>query len=154
MGSVPSTRWVLKQAADTSALSLVHAACVRHGGFVSGAQRFDSRAFGLSPAEAGAMDPQQRLLLERGYEALHGAGLSRRELLGSTIAVSVGQWESEFASVIVRTALGRSVYASTGSPASRIGLRLSGLAVPEAIARLQRQEGRGECGHGGTVALL
>ena len=78
------------------------------------AELFQHGAFGISAAEASAMDPQQRLLLERGYEALHGAGLGRRELLGSTIAVNVGQWESEFASVVVRTAAGRSVYASTG----------------------------------------
>ena len=36
------------------------------------------------------MDPQQRLLLELGYEALHGAGRRRTELMGSGEAVFVG----------------------------------------------------------------
>ena len=43
---------------------------MKHGGFVSRAERFDSRLFGISvPVEVGALDPQQRLL-EGGLEAL------------------------------------------------------------------------------------
>ena len=43
---------------------------MKHGGFVSRAERFDSRLFGSSvPVEVGALDPQQRLL-EGGVEAL------------------------------------------------------------------------------------
>ena len=60
------------------------------------------------------MDPQQRQLLERGYSALHGAGMVKSTLLGSGAAVNVGQWASEFGSVLLRTPAGRSVYASTG----------------------------------------
>jgi hypothetical protein len=44
-------------------------AATRHGGFVSGAQRFDHRMFSAPPAKGRSMDPQQRLLLESGYEA-------------------------------------------------------------------------------------
>ena len=48
VGGVPSTRWVLETAVDVSTLSSAQAACVRHGGFVVGAQRFDGRVFGIS----------------------------------------------------------------------------------------------------------
>ena len=60
------------------------------------------------------MDPQQRQLLERGYVALRTSGASKASLLGSVIGVSVGQWASEFGSVLARTPAGSSVYASTG----------------------------------------
>eukprot|EP00966_Prymnesium_polylepis_P111172 2571675-Prymnesium_polylepis.1 len=60
------------------------------------------------------MDPQQRQLLERGYVALHAAGMSRAALMGAVVAVNVGQWASEFGSVLQRTPAGRSVYAATG----------------------------------------
>ena len=60
------------------------------------------------------MDPQQRQLLERGYEALHAAGMTKGSLSGAGVGVNVGQWASEFGSVLLRTPAGRSVYASTG----------------------------------------
>ena len=48
------------------------------------------------------MDPQQRLLLERGYSALHAAGMSTGALIGAVVMVSVGQWASEYGSVLGR----------------------------------------------------
>ena len=53
------------------------------------------------------MDPQQRQLLERGYAALHAAGMSKASLLDSGVAANVGQWQSEFGSVLGRTPAGR-----------------------------------------------
>ena len=64
--------------------------CLKHGGFVSGAERFDSRLFGISVAEVGAMDPQQRLLLELGYGALHASARRRSLLMGSNSGVFLG----------------------------------------------------------------
>ena len=64
------------------------------------------------------MDPQQRQLLERGYTALHASGMTKGSLLGAVVAVSVGQWASEFGSVLAGTPAGQSVYASTGSSCS------------------------------------
>ena len=60
------------------------------------------------------MDPQQRLLLERGYASFHDAGLSKNKLMGRVIAVNVGQWASEFGSVLMHGPARSSVYASTG----------------------------------------
>ena len=86
---VPATRWTLSREVDTATLTSVQAACVRHGGFVSGADRFDERAFGISRAEASAMDPQQRFLLEHGYGALHTACERRATLMGGDSGVFV-----------------------------------------------------------------
>ena len=44
VGGVPATRWTLALDVDVRALSSVVAACVRHGGFLASAQRFDGRA--------------------------------------------------------------------------------------------------------------
>ena len=54
-GDAPATRWVLAVEVDMAALTAAQASCARHGGFVSGAQRFDAGAFGVSPAEASAL---------------------------------------------------------------------------------------------------
>merc|ERR1711903_38367 len=40
--------------------------------------------------------------------------MAKADLLGSVVAANVGQWASEFASVLLGTPAGRSVYASTG----------------------------------------
>ena len=52
IGAVPAQRWVLEQLVDMSVLSETQRACVVHGGFVARAERFDSRLFGVSRAEA------------------------------------------------------------------------------------------------------
>ena len=106
-----------------ASLSEAQAACVAHGGFVAGAERFDGRCFGVSAAEAGAMDPQQRLLLEVGYEALHGGGARRAALLGGDGGVWVGIERPDWA--LLAAARPASVYAVTGDTASVAGGRLS-----------------------------
>ena len=112
---VPVSRWDLDEAANELGDSPAEVASrVRHGGFMCHSELFENRFFSISAAEAAAMDPQQRLLLERGYLALHAAGKSRASLLGAAVAVSVGQWASEFSSTLIGTPAGRSVYASTG----------------------------------------
>ena len=107
---VPALRW-----------SNSDAEAARHGGFVSGAQRFDHGMFSASPAEARAMDPQQRLLLESGYEATHGAGLRRAELLGGDVGIFAGLMNMDFASI----ADSASVYAATGTQVSIASGRLA-----------------------------
>ena len=75
---------------EASTLSASQLACARHGGFISGAQRFANAFFRVSPAEAEVMDPQQRLLLESGYASLHAAGLRRASLSGGDTGIFVG----------------------------------------------------------------
>ena len=115
----------VQQLAAAPAEAAAVASRVRHGGFVAGAECFDSGAFGVAPAEAGAMDPQQRLLLERGYAALHGAALLRAALLGSLTGVFVGIGASDYAELLRRSPAGSSVYGATGSAHSIASGRLA-----------------------------
>ena len=108
---VPALRWPASDAPLVSG----------HGGFTSGAQRFDHRAFSVPSAEACAMDPQQRLLLEVGYEVIHSAALRRSEVLGHETGVFVGLMNTDFAGLAGNT----SVYAATGTQVSIASGRLS-----------------------------
>merc|ERR1712185_777226 len=112
---IPLARWDVEQAAiDLAGSPPEVTSRVRQGGFLCDAELFEHGFFGISAAEVAAMDPQQRQLLERGYSSLHAAGLPKAALLGAVVAVNVGQWQSEFGSVLLGTPAGRSVYASTG----------------------------------------
>ena len=124
MGDVPATRWVLAQVVDMSVLTSVQASCVRHGGFVVGAQRFDASSFGISHAEASAMDPQQRLLLELGYAALHSSLHRRVTLMSGDGSVFLGIERPDWALARPPSARG-SVYAVTGDNVSAAAGRMS-----------------------------
>ena len=102
----------------------MQASCVRHSGFVAGAQRFDAAAFGLSSAEAGAMDPQQRLLLELGYASLHGSYERRATLMGGDGGVFLGIERPDWA-VAQPPSVRGSVYAVTGDNVSVTAGRVS-----------------------------
>ena len=113
--AIPSARWdVQKLTTGLQSVPLEVASRVRHGAFLCDAELFGHGFFSISAAESAAMDPQQRQLLERGYAALQDAGASRASLLGSVVGVGIGQWASEFSSVLQRTPAVGSVYASTG----------------------------------------
>ena len=124
MGGVPHTRWVLARMVDVRLLSEAQSACVRHGGFVAGVERFDAHAFGISPAEAGAMDPQQRLLLELGYASLHGSSHRRATLMGGDGGVFLGIERPDWALAQPPSARD-SVYAVTGDNISAAAGRVS-----------------------------
>ena len=133
--AVPAARWTADQAAAARPLSEREAACVRHGGFVAGAERFDGRFFGVSAAEAAAIDPQQRLLLEHGYEALHGAALTRASLLGSATAVFVGLEQRDWALLQASRAVGGAVRLRRdgGRGVDRIGAAVVRPRPPRAV---------------------
>ena len=119
---VPATRWDVR---TLPASPTAIATRMRHGGFVSGAERFDAVAFSVPPAEAAAMDPQQRLLLERSYAALHDAHFGRVALLGSLTGVFVGIAAADYAQLLATSPAGGSVYAATGANLSIACGRLS-----------------------------
>ena len=112
---IPSARWNLEQAADDLRGSLPEVVSrVRHGSFLLDAQRFENSFFSISVAEAASMDPQQRQLLEIGYVALHMASMTKRALISENLAVSIGQWESEYRDVLESITDGPTVYGETG----------------------------------------
>ena len=125
VGQVPAARWVLEEAVDMSLLSEAQEGCVRHGGFLAGAQRFDGSAFGVSPAEASAMDPQQRLLLEIGVRGAARVGRTvGRRCWAATTGVFLGIERPDWA--LAQPAVGAaSVYAVTGDNVSVAAGRLS-----------------------------
>ena len=126
ISKVPSKRWSFSHVNAKRTLSATQEACVRHGGFILGAQLFDSSAFGITPAEAAAMDPQQRLLLEVGYAGLHASSYRRAELasLASDGGVFLGIERPDW--VLAQPPVARStVYAITGDSISAAAGRIS-----------------------------
>eukprot|EP00966_Prymnesium_polylepis_P277871 6420107-Prymnesium_polylepis.1 len=113
LGDVPPSRWILDEVMDMSMFTSTQASCVRYGGFVKGAERFDAGSFGLSPVEVNVMDPQQRLLLEQGYTALHATKHRRATLMGGDTGVFLGIERPDWA-VVQPPPARRSVYAVTG----------------------------------------
>ena len=124
LGTVPAVRWTLDRTADVHTLSAAQQRCVQHGGWLRGAEQFDSRLFGISPAEAKAMDPQQRLLAEFGYSSLHGSSHRRGSLSGGDGGVFLGIERPDWAIAQPRSAR-ESVYAVTGDNVSAAAGRLS-----------------------------
>jgi amino acid adenylation domain-containing protein len=62
---------------------------VKARGVIDGADQFDARFFGLTPAIAQVMDPQQRIFLEIAYEVLESTG-HLPELYGGRVGVFAG----------------------------------------------------------------
>ena len=114
VSQIPAVRWSVEAVNfEVEGFPSEVASRVRHGSFLREAQLFDSPFFAISVAEAAVMDPQQRLLLERGYMALHQTGWTKPSLRGSVVAVNIGQWASEYGSMLLTSPARRSVFAST-----------------------------------------
>jgi len=122
MAKVPAQRWVLHD--EDFQMTDTQKACVRHGGWLYGAELFDNTSFNISPAEAGAMDPQQRLLLEHGFTALHSSSWRRITLTGGDTGVFLGIERPDWAMAQPPSARA-SVYAVTGDNVSAAAGRLA-----------------------------
>ncbi len=97
----------------------------RHGGFLSGIDRFDPAFFEISPREAVNMDPQQRLLLETSWEALERAGIPPGSLMDSHVGVFVGVMSHEYLALQGSDLERRDGYVTTGSLGSVASGRIS-----------------------------
>jgi 3-oxoacyl-(acyl-carrier-protein) synthase len=109
--AVPALRWDSDEDLDPAVKQRL-----RNGTFVTGAELFDHKSFGLSAAEAAIMNPLQRLLLEHSYIALHASGEERSTLMFSNTGIFVGVWTGDWGYVLTRQSQGRSIYALTGDP--------------------------------------
>ena len=128
MTMIPSHRWNLRYASFDASNVCVDpqvALRIQYGGCIHNLELFDATQFAISVAEASAMDPQQRLLLEQSQACWHSINVPKSMLVGSNLAVCVGQWESDFARVLMCSPAGRGVFAATGSQCSALCGRIS-----------------------------
>ncbi len=114
----------------------------RRGGFLPQVDHFDAAFFGIAPREAIRLDPQQRLLLETAWETFEDAGTDVRTLEGSRTGVFVGEWLSDYETMMFAhpaeldffSAQGTGRYAASGRISFAFGLRGPALTVDTACS--------------------
>ena len=101
------------------------AADERPRGTLGDVERFDWRAFRISPRESTYIDPQQRLLLETAWEAFEHAGLPLDSVAGARAGVFVGIMWPDFAKMLAAQPSRLSGYAAAGAGFALAANRLS-----------------------------
>ena len=94
---IPYLRWEHSESFNPDPEAQGNFTYAKHGGFIEGAECFDTQFFGMSAAEAKTIDPQQRQMLEVSYAACHHAGKSKAKLLEGDVGVFVGQCNNDWA---------------------------------------------------------
>eukprot|EP01052_Picozoa_sp_SAG31_P007897 SAG31_NODE_386_length_16407_cov_24.639686_2_plen_2943_part_00 len=112
---IPWERWDVDEHFDADMNSIDNVTYVREGGFMSNAEAFDAKFFGIAPTEVYAMDPQQRLLLDIGMVSLSCAGFSKSALAGTEVGVFVGVGSPDFRDECARDQVPIGAYSATGS---------------------------------------
>jgi acyl transferase domain-containing protein/acyl carrier protein/SAM-dependent methyltransferase len=93
---IPSDRWDWKKFYN-SEKGKKGSMYTKWGGFIKGADKFDSLFFRISPAEAESMDPQERLFLEVAYQSMEDAGYTPQNICSSRkVGVFVGVMNSNY----------------------------------------------------------
>lgn len=91
MLEVPLMRWDHEKVYDSDENGWrLYKTFSRHLSVVEGADLFDNKMFGITPAESRIMDPQQRVVLEVGYEALFSAGYKKGRIMNSLGGMYLG----------------------------------------------------------------
>lgn len=78
-------------------------------------ERFDWRAFRISPRESTYIDPQQRLLLQTAWEALESAGIPHEAVAGTRAGVFVGIMWPDYAKLLAADPSRLAGYATSGA---------------------------------------
>eukprot|EP00026_Physarum_polycephalum_P000013 Phypoly_transcript_00013.p1 GENE.Phypoly_transcript_00013~~Phypoly_transcript_00013.p1 ORF type:complete len:3714 (+),score=596.07 Phypoly_transcript_00013:46-11187(+) len=123
ISEVPSDRWSIEEYYDPTP-GTVGKTYSKYGGFIDNLQNFDPMLFGITPREASSLDPQQRMLLEVSYETLEDAGLSLKDVEGTSTGVFVGIMNDDFKQA-VHERVHINGYTSTGSAVTIVSNRLS-----------------------------
>lgn len=124
VGPVPPARWrwedVFGEPEDGHDRTYAN-----QGGFMPLADRFDHRAFGITPREAQTMDPAQRLFLQTAWAALEDAGHPPGTLAGHRAGVFVGVGHTDYPALMRRDRVPLDVYRGTGIALTAIANRVS-----------------------------
>jgi len=85
------------------------------GGWLTGVDGFDWRAFRIPPREARYLDPQHRLLLEVAWEALEDAGIPLEEIAGTDAGVFVALMWNDYLRMHAGEEAAVNGYSATGN---------------------------------------
>lgn len=112
---IPWERWDVTEFFDANPNAIGNFMYAREAGFMSNAQAFDAKFFGIAPTEVYAMDPQQRLLLDVGMQSLSSAGFTKSSVVGVDVGVFVGVGSPDFRDASARDQVPIGAYSATGS---------------------------------------
>ena len=88
------------------------------GGFINGAEEFDSEFFGIVPLQAIVMDPQERIYLQTAWHCVEDAGYSLKTLSDYNVGVYTGEMWGDYQKIGVEETLNGNTLSLSSSFAS------------------------------------